>query len=177
NTIVSVTESGSLRIGPTRTGASGDTFNGIKSSLKYDMTGAYAYVRVTSPPPSGTSIEAQLALAYLSSAWYGIEIRGQTSVICRKNVGSGIQQLNSTPYNSTNHQYLRIRHDSAAGNVVFEAAPDNGGKPGTWTQLYSEAWNSSVLISNLTIEIRGGTFQSEGSNGTLQFTNLRVAKP
>ena len=178
NTTIPVAEAGgSLRIGNTKTGLSGNNYNGIKSVAKYDLTGAYLYVQMVQAPPSGTSVEGQLSLVYTSTNWYGIEVRGQTSVICRKQIGSGITQLNSTPYNATNHQFLRIRHDSATGNVVFEAAPNNGGKPGAWTQLYSEALAGSINISQITIEVRGGTFQNEGTAGQPRFNNLRVAKP
>ena len=40
-------------------------------------------------------------------------------------------------WDPVNHAWLRIREDS--GTIYWEAAPDNGGSPGTWTTLTSQA--------------------------------------
>ena len=87
--------------------------------------------------------------------------------------------LATRTYDSVNQRYLRIRHDSTSGAVVFEAAPDNGGVPGTWTVLYSEAWNTTnVSLAAVIFELKGGTWQSEtNAAGKVIFDNFKAAKP
>jgi hypothetical protein len=36
------------------------------------------------------------------------------------------------PYDAAAHRHLRIRHDAATGEVLWETAPSVGGGPGTW---------------------------------------------
>src|SRR5581483_5713314 len=74
-----------------------------------------------------------------------------------------------------NHAFWRIRHDTNTGNVLFEAAPDSGGSPGTYSQLYSEAWNASVVLTNIEFEMKAGTFQNETTApGTVVFDNFKA---
>jgi hypothetical protein len=62
---------------------------------------------------------------------------------------------------------------------VFEVAADNGGVPGSWTQLYSEVWNSgAVPLSGVQVEMKAGTWQGEANaGGKVFFDNFRAAKP
>ena len=71
--------------------------------------------------------------------------------------------LFTIPYNAVNHRFLRIRHDSVTGNVTLDTAPNDGGAPGTWVQRYSETWNSSVSLSAIILEVKGGTWQIEAN--------------
>ena len=65
-----------------------------------------------------------------------------------------------------NHRYWRIRHDQANNKVVFEVAADNGGVPGSWTQIYNEAWSTSgVPLGAVQVELKGGTWQTEVNGG------------
>ena len=87
--------------------------------------------------------------------------------------------LSTRTYDAGNHRYLRIRHDNTNGNVVFEAAPDGGGVPGTWTVLYSETWNSTnIPLTTVLFELKAGTWQSEtNAAGKVIFDNFKAASP
>jgi len=66
-----------------------------------------------------------------------------------------------------------------ADSTSYCCAPANAGAPGTWTVLYSEAWNTaSVPLSGVTFELKAGTWRIEGANpGTAVFDNFKAAKP
>ena len=101
------------------------------------------------------------------------------SLFLQKRIGGTKGMLLTLAYNATNHKFLRIRHDSASGNVVFETAPDSGGGiPGTWTVLYSELWNTtSVPLTAVQFELKAGTWQIEANpGGTIVFDNFKAAK-
>jgi endonuclease/exonuclease/phosphatase family metal-dependent hydrolase len=50
--------------------------------------------------------------------------------------------------------------------------------PGTWTQQYTETWNSSISTSSIIFELKAGTWQTEtNAPGTVIFDNFSVATP
>ena len=96
----------------------------------------------------------------------------------RRSAGRGAveETLFTISYNSTNHRFLRIRNDS--GNLYMETGPGTGGVPGTWTQQYTETWNSLVDTSAIIFEIKAGTSQVEANApGTVIFDNFLATTP
>jgi fibronectin type 3 domain-containing protein len=171
---------GQLQIGPLLSGLSGNNYNGITSAAAYNFTGAYAYVQVAQLAGQGGGIEEALSLGPNSSNWYSFAVHGVSGSLiqiqCKKNIGGAQTTLFSATYNSGNHQFLRIRHDSAAGNVVFETAPNNAGAPGAWTQQYAEAWNNSVTLGSTLFEVKAGTFAT-ASAGSADFAHFKASRP
>jgi hypothetical protein len=167
-----------LEIGALLQNTDGSHYNGIRSVAAYDFTGAYCYVQLVQAPSSATGGDAMFTIGFDVDHYYRIyvesgSLRGQKKT-------DGIKaSLFTIPYSTTQHKYLRIRHDAATSNVVFEAAPDAGGAPGSWVQLYSEVWNtSSVPLTNIMFELKGGTYKLEPNPpGTVIFDNLKAAKP
>jgi hypothetical protein len=89
-------------------------------------------------------------------------------------------------YNASSMKFLRIRHDSGSGNVIFETAPaslSDPSQPGAWTIQYQEAWTnwngtSGVQLTSVKIEVRIGTATPDPvASGTLAVDNLKVARP
>src|SRR5205085_2640872 len=79
---------------------------------------------------------------------------------------------------SPKHRFLRIRHDASSGNVTLETAPGSGGVPGSWTQQYTETWNSSISLTEIIFEMKGGTWRWEDNGpSTVIFDNLKAAIP
>jgi hypothetical protein len=167
-------QSNELKIGP----VSAVGFDGIESKTTYNFTGAYCYVQVAQAFSSSTQEEAVLSVGPSSSNWYSIEVEG-SSVICKKliNGAKSVTTLSTTAYSSTNDQFLRIRHDTGTGKVFFESAPNSGGVPGSWTTIYSEAWNSSVTLTTVLFEIKGGVAAGTLASDSALFDNFRAAKP
>jgi hypothetical protein len=109
--------------------------------------------------------------------FYRIYEEGGTLFIARKVAGVKATMF-TVSYSSVNHRYWRIRHDASLGKVVFEAAADAGGAPGSWAQIYVEGWSSAVTLSGVQMEIKGGTWQVEANaGGKVIFDNFKAAKP
>jgi len=83
------------------------------------------------------------------------------SLIGIKNILGNGTMIFTVPYDPVAHRFLRIRYDSATGNVVFDTAPGNGGVPGTWVQRYGEPWNSNLGFNGFQFEMKAGTLVAE----------------
>lgn len=178
DTGTAVTQTGGhLLIGPLTQSSTGSNYNGLRSAATYNFTGAYCYVQLVQAPASNTAADAMLTIGSDSNNLYRIYVEAG-KLIVQKKIGGAKSTPFTIAYSSTNHQFLRIRHDSSAGNVVFETAPNNGGAPGTWTAVYTEAWSASVALTSMIFEIKAGTWQAEANPpGTPIFDNFRAAKP
>ena len=175
---VALTETQTLAIGPLKQNTDGSHYNGIRSISAFDFTGAYAYVQLVQAPNALTAADAFYTIGLNVDNCYRMYFESG-NLILQKKIGGAKATLLTVTFNSTNHAFWRIRHDAISGQVVFETAPANTGAPGTWTQLYAEAWNTSAVpLSSVMFELKGGTWRIEGSNpGTVIFDNFKAAKP
>lgn len=161
-----------LEIGPLMVNTA-DAYGGVATSLLYSFpAGGYSYVELIQTPSAQTNADAGFAIGnYLG--YYQI-IVSHGSLMGVKNVLYNGTTLFTIPYDPVAHRFLRIRHNSGTGNVIFETAPGSGGVPGTWVQRYSEPWNSTLGFSSFQFEMRGGTLGSESSQpGKAIFDNFQ----
>jgi len=167
-----------MEIGPLVQNTDGSHYNGIRSSAAHDFTGAYCHVQLVQSPASTTAADAMFTIGFDVDNYYRIYVEAGT-LRGQKKTGGIKASLFSVAYNSTQHKYLRMRHDVPTANVIFEAAPDNGGVPGSWVQLYSEAWDTfSIPLTSVIFEIKGGTYRPESdAPGTVIFDNFKAARP
>jgi hypothetical protein len=167
-----------LQIGPLDQNTSGSHYNGLVSAKSYNFTGAYAYIQLVTPPASNTAADAMLTIGTDVNNYYRIYYEAG-NLICQKKVAGGSKvTMLTAAYSPTGDSFFRIRNDSAGGNVIFEVAPNSSGSPGTWTEVYSEPWNSAVSITGLFFELKAGTWQPESNPvGTVVFANFRAAVP
>jgi acid phosphatase len=178
NTSVAVADTnGQLQIGPLPTNASSSSYNGITSLSRYDFTGAYAYVQLVQPAASNSNAFTMFAVGNDTNNFYRFYVSG-SSLVCEQKIGGTKGQVGSTAYNATTQQFLRIRHDTGTGNVVWETAPNNSGTPGGWTQQCSEAWNTAAIpVTSVLFEMKAGTSVPEpNAPGTVIFDNFNAAK-
>jgi len=176
-TVTMAVKTQQLQIGPLDVNTTGSHYNGLRSALSFNFTGAYCYVEVITPPASNTAGDAMFTVGTDVNNFYRIYIEAGT-VVCQRKAAGAKATLYSQSYNPGTCKYLRIRHDATAGRAIFEVAADNGGVPGTWTTTYSEPWNSSIPLTGMIFEIKAGTWQSEPSAaGTVVFDNFRAAVP
>src|SRR5687767_4423218 len=178
NTNVSVAETSQrLEIGPLLQNVSGSSYNGIRTVNSFNFSGAYTYVELVQAAASNTAADAMFTVGNDVNAYYRMYVEGGTLFGQRK-IGATKTTLFSTTYDSVNHRFLRIRHDSNTGNVTLDTAPGNSGAPGTWVQRYSETWNSSISTSAIRFELKGGTWQVEANApGKVIFDNFHAAVP
>jgi hypothetical protein len=162
-----------LEIGPLLQNVNGSSYRGVQTVNSYNFSNAYSFVELVQAPASNTTGDAMFTIGNDVNAYYRLYVEAGTLYGIRK-IGATKTTLFSTTYNSTNHRFLRIRHDS--GNVTLDTAPGSAGVPGTWTQQYTETWNSSISTSAIIFEVKGGTFQVEANApGKVIFDNFEVA--
>jgi hypothetical protein len=168
-----------LEIGPLLQNVSGSSYRGISTVNTYNFTGAHAYVELVQAPASNTNADAIFTVGSDFNNQYRMYVSGGNLIgLRRQSAGRGAIEVTlfSISYNSTNHRFLRIREDS--GTMYMDTAPGSGGVPGTWTQQYSETWNSLINTSAIIFELKAGTSQVEANApGTVIFDNFDAATP
>ena len=180
DTNVSIAETSQrLEIGPLLQNVNGFSYRGLRTVNTYSFVDASAYVELVQAPASNTNAEARFTVGSDTNNTYRMYVSGGNLIgVLRKGAGRGAFEttLFTISYNSTNHRFLRIRNDS--GNLYMETATGSGGTPGTWTQQYTETWNSQVGTSGIIFEIKAGTSQVEANPpGKVTFDNFLAATP
>ena len=164
-----------LEIGPLLQNTGGSNYRGIRTNSTYNFSGAYSLVELVQAPNSNTAADAMFTIGNDVDNYYRIYVSAGNLIGLKKIAGTKTTLFTVT-YNSTNHRFLRIRNDS--GSVYMDTAPGSSGVPGSWTQQYTETWNSSISTSAIIFELKGGTSQSETNQpGTVIFDNFHVASP
>jgi hypothetical protein len=168
-----------LRIGNLLQNVNGLSYRGIRTVNTYVFDNASAYVELVQAPAFNTNADAMFSVGSDFEDCYRIyESAGTLIGLRRQAAGRGAIEtvLFSIPYDTTNHRFLRIRND--AGNLYMETAPGSGGVPGTWTQQYTEAWNSLINTSAIIFELKAGTSQVEPNPpGKVMFDNFVASTP
>src|SRR5439155_21589863 len=59
-----------IHVGPMVTPARGSRYNGVVSQRSFDLTGAKAEIRIRTPPPADSSVQAVLTVAADPSNYY-----------------------------------------------------------------------------------------------------------
>jgi len=175
---VPMQETTTFQVGPLKQNVDGSHYNGIKSAGAHNFAGGYAYVQLVQGPSANTAADAFFTLGLNVDNCYRMYVESGNLIVQSK-LGGVKQTMLTVAYNPVNHAFWRIRHDVNSGQVVFEAAPVNGGAPGAWVQLFSQAWNTSAVpLSSVMFELKGGTWRSEVNNpGSVVFDNIKAARP
>jgi hypothetical protein len=175
---VAVQETTMLQVGPLKQNVDGSHYNGIKSATAHNFVGGYAYVQLVQAPSSSTAADAFFTLGLNVDNCYRMYVESGNLIVQSKLSGAK-QTLLTVAYNPTNHAFWRIRHDAVSGQVVFEVAPNSGGAPGSWVQLFAAAWNTTAVpLGSVSFELKGGTWRIEANNpGSAVFDNFKAARP
>ena len=139
-----------LEIGPLLQATSGSHYRGIRSQNSYDFTGAFAQVELVEPASAATKADAMFTVGYSVDNLYRFYV-SEGVLIGQKKIGGIKTTFLTLSYDPTNHRFLRIRHDATTNRVVFETAPAAGRGIGTFTERYSETWNSAVQLTTIRI--------------------------
>jgi hypothetical protein len=168
-----------MEIGPLLQNVSGFSYRGISTVNTYNFTDSHAYVELVQAPASNTNADAIFTAGSDFNNQYRMYVSGGNLIgLRRQSAGRGAIEVTlfSISYNSTNHRFLRIRNDS--GNLYMDTAPGSGGVPGTWTNQYSETWNSLIDNTAIIFELKAGTTQVEANApGTVIWDNFDAATP
>jgi hypothetical protein len=175
DTSLPVNETGQrFEIGPLLLNTSGSHYRGLRSVNSYDFTNGAAYVELVQAPASASTGDAMFTIGPNVDNFYRLFVNaGQ--LIGQQKIGGAKTTLFSIPYDSVNHRFLRIRN--ANGGMIMETAPSNGSGPGTWVQQYNQIWSSSVTVTSMLFEIKGGTSQAEtNAPGKVIFDNFFASR-
>jgi hypothetical protein len=135
-------------------------------------------VQLVQAPASNTAADAFFTLGLNVDNCYRMYVESGNLIVQSK-LGGVKQTMLTVAYNPANHAFWRIRHDTVSGQVVFEVAPNSGGAPGSWVQLFAQAWNTTAVpLSSVMFELKGGTWRIEPNNpGSAVFDNFKAARP
>jgi endonuclease/exonuclease/phosphatase family metal-dependent hydrolase len=168
-----------LEIGPLKESATGAHYNALRSSGSHNFSGAYAYVQLVKPADTATGAFSMFAVGKDASNYYRWYVSAGR-LVAEKEIAGTKTTVVDIGYNPTEHQFLRICHDSSTGGtgtVVFQTAPNNAGVPGAWFQHRAEAWNATAIpLSAVLFEMKAGTGAPEIAPGTAWYDNFRAAQ-
>ena len=134
-------------------------------------------MQLIQPAASNSNAFTMFAVGTDSNNFYRFYVSAG-SLVCEKKISGTKTEIGSTAYNAVSQQFLRVRHDAATGNVVYETAPNNSGAPGAFTQQCSEPWNTAAVpVGSVLFEMKAGTSVAEPNPpGTVIFDNFNAAK-
>lgn len=175
---IPLTVNAELQIGALKASTTGAHYTGV-SSPAYDLShDGSAYVQLAHPPNTATTAYAMFAAGSGGNNLYRWYESGNALVAEKKIAGTKTALIN-LPYNSTAHQFLRIRRQyntiTGVTEVVFETAPNNAGVPGTFSVRYREPWDPHVVATAMRFELKAGTSTAVISPGTVGWDNFHVA--
>ena len=153
-----------LEISP-RSGVTGDHYNGYVSVATWSLSNARATVELVQAASGGTT-NTELALCVDSRNFLMISI--ESGVLRFEQVVNGVRSTTSTTYNSTQHRFWRIRHDSLADSINFETSSDGL----AW--IVRRTVVRQLPLGALKVEISAGTWQGVSSPGTAIFDNFNL---
>ena len=100
-----------LEIGPLLQNVDGSSYRGIRTVNTYNFSDAYSYVELVQAPASNTAADAMFTIGNDVTAYYRMYVSAGNLIGLRK-IGGTKTTLFSITYDTTNHRFLRIRHDS-----------------------------------------------------------------
>ncbi|MBS1963193.1 MAG: hypothetical protein JST04_13335 [Bdellovibrionales bacterium] len=137
--------------------------NGYETNQALDLTGAFTSVKIdTFPAYTGTRYrEAGLWIANSSGDGWEMFASGTYSLHMLSFSSGFVADDVSIALDTTNHKYIRIRHDVNADTMNFETSPDGV----TWTSRRSMA--RAFPITNMHFTIYGyGANGADGPSGS-----------
>jgi len=123
---------------------------GSLDSHKRDLTGAVAQVEILEVPSPTALSEIVEGLFVDSKNNYGMLV-GRNRLVTRQFV-AGQETNDSVAYDSVQHRFIRMRHDTEAGAMVYEARSADG----PWTEV--SRTQADVPLTNANLKLYAGSF-------------------
>lgn len=167
-----ISESGSQLslTGAVSTGGAVQGYSSVDTAL--DLRGSEIVLQVVTVPTAGgqgitlifgASETGHVYRWKVSNGFGTVEIQALSN-----NFGSAGTPFSAT-YSATDHAWLRIRQDSAAGGTVYwDTAPDASGSPGTWVNRRSVASADGAYWDPATCQV--GVMVAMDSSNASPFT-------
>ena len=158
---------GLLHLRP-RIGASGQKHIGFASTREIDWTGGTASIVVLQGPNPDTEASVSFAVVSQAPGWARFAISAGKLFLQSELQGATTGE--SITHDPSEHKHLRIRHDTAPDQIVWETSPDGT----TWTERRRVARPFPVTV--LRAEIEGGTYRSEAEGGEMLVDDFVFAR-
>jgi hypothetical protein len=162
-----------LEIGPLRANIGGTKATGLVTKARYDVTHAWVQARVVQGPSAATVIGA-LSVG-VNAGYYTWRLVG-TSLKAQKVIDGTTTTVKTVAFTAA-HAYLRIKHDQATNQVVFETAgADANGWPVSWTEQKRLAWDAAVPLVDVQVELKAATTGATANPGLVTFDNVEITR-
>jgi len=147
-------------------------YYGLESVLKYDLTSSYMLIRMVSDTnSSAVPIEAEPLQFINSTGNRVLFVIANSTLHAYQEVASSLTLVSSVTYNSTNHQWLRIRE--SGGTTYWDTAPDSGtNQPGTWTNLTSTA--NPIPLHWGYVNVDAGAYNTSHTGAVVTYDDFNV---
>jgi len=132
----------------------------------YDFTGSYALVEVVSPQGAGVSTQTYFFCRQIPDVNSVRWLIANTTLLAQRRVASTNTEVFATPFDATNHRWLRIRED--AGTVYWDTSADGF----TWTNRAT--WVSTFTLTALKVVLGSGYWGTETSPASAVVDNFNL---
>jgi hypothetical protein len=138
-------------------------YNGVRTSAAHAFHDGDASVAIAcAPSPDAADAYGMFTIGTDTAHFYRWYVAGG-ALHAQKNVGHGKEELGSPVPLPGGTARVRIRHDSAGGNVVFETG---GAGQDTWEKVYEEPWSPAVPL-DVFFELKAGTSKGQHAPGKM----------
>jgi endonuclease/exonuclease/phosphatase (EEP) superfamily protein YafD len=138
-------------------------YNGIRTSAAHAFRDGEASVAIAcAPSPDADAAYGMFTIGTDTAHFYRWYVAAG-ALHAQKNVGHGKEELGSPVPLAGRAPRIRIRHDGANGNVVFETS---GAGQNSWEKVYEEPWSPAVPL-DVFFELKAGTSKGQHAPGKM----------
>lgn len=145
---------------------------GFVSQSAYDLTGNRVFVELVQAT-SGSNTACGLYLRSADrSAGFNLEVQGGNVTVKHRSGGSDASAIAQIPYNTTNHRWLCVRHDTSGDQVIYEVAPATAAVPpldSDWVEIGRQ--NRPIDVTSLKVSLEACSFGSVPTTTGAVFDN------
>ncbi len=140
-------------------------YNGYISNQSYNFTNKFAQIEVVSRGHSSANLRFGF---FIDPDNYFMFINGTTGQWTLRKRALATNTDFVLNYNATTHRFIRLRHSTSDDHLHFEVSPDGA----TWSAARSSILRGTLVITNLKINIGGGTANSNASPQATIYDNF-----
>lgn len=158
---------GRLHLRP-RAGVSGGHHMGFATTRELDWTGGVASIAIHQAPHASTEASVSFAIVSQAPGWARFAV--SAGKIFFQSELAGATTTESLTFDPAAHAHLRLHHDVAADQIVWETSPDGA----SWVERRRIA--RPFPLAALRAEVEAGTYRVEADPGEVLVDDFVFAK-
>jgi hypothetical protein len=178
NALTTATVTGGALVIQPPNATAGSNYNGRTSPSYYSMRGQSIYAALTQAPVANGAGNVETLFGFMSDArgtiGVGAFVNDAGNLRLRRGMDS-TDLATGTTFNSTNHFFLRLTHDDTTDHILLDGAPNSGGTPGTFTNIYNVARPVDIDVDCCQLFFSGGSFASIATPGAIKWDGLNTS--